>query len=166
MMPIQASSYLATLFCLATITAANAQDSSFKPVGQQIPAPSCLTVHSLWEGGSPVCDQKTHDAWLKDVRHWRDERRIRIGYNGERYSVSETSWTQNSFIQSQMMVQDRYFYDPVVGKYTVDRYLDDVEKRYGGIDAVLIWPTYPNMGIDDRNQHDLIRTDLQSEVSF
>ena len=56
-----------------------------------------------------------------------------------------------------MMVQDRYFYDPVAHKYTVDRYLDDLEKRYGGIDAVLIWPTYPNVGIDDRNQHDMIR---------
>jgi formylglycine-generating enzyme required for sulfatase activity len=57
-----------------------------------------------------------------------------------------------------MMVHDRYFYDPVSGKYTVDRYLDDLEKRYGGIDAVLIWPTYPNMGIDNRNQHDMIRS--------
>jgi len=61
-------------------------------------------------------------------------------------------------MQPQMMVQDRYFYDPVAGKYTVDRYLDDLEKRYGGIDAVLIWPTYPNMGIDNRNQHDMIRS--------
>ena len=65
-------------------------------------------------------------------------------------------WTQSSFIQPQMMVHDRYFYDPVAGRYTVDRYLDDLEKRYGGIDAVLIWPTYPNMGIDDRNQHEMV----------
>jgi formylglycine-generating enzyme required for sulfatase activity len=56
------------------------------------------------------------------------------------------------------MVQERYFYDPIAGKYTVDRYLDDLEKRYGEIDAVLIWPTYPNMGIDNRNQHDMIRS--------
>jgi hypothetical protein len=67
MMSIQASRYLAALFCFASITVAYTQDSSFKPVGQQIPAPSCLTVHGLWE---PVCDQKTHGAWLKDVRHW------------------------------------------------------------------------------------------------
>src|SRR2546429_4752553 len=55
-----------------------------------------------------------------------------------------------------MMVQDRFFFDPIAGKYTVDRYLDDLQKRYGGVDAVLIWPTYPNLGIDDRNQIDMI----------
>ena len=55
-------------------------------------------------------------------------------------------------MQPQMMVHDRYFYDPVAGKYTVDSYLDDLERRYGGIDSVLIWSTYPNMGVDDRNQ--------------
>ena len=62
------------------------------------------------------------------------------------------------------MVEDRYFFDPVAGKYTVDRYLDDVDNRYGGIDAVLLWPVYPNIGIDDRNQHDLLR-DLPGGVS-
>ena len=71
--------------------------------------------------------------------------------------VPELKWTQSSFMQPQMMVEDRYFYDPVAHKYTVDRYLDDLDKRYGGIDAVLIWPTYPNMGIDNRNQHDMVR---------
>src|SRR6202041_2900881 len=86
------------------------------------------------------------------------ERRIRIGYDGSRYEIPSLKWTQSSFFQPQMMVEDRYFYDPVANRYTVDRYLDDLEKRYGGIDAVLIWPTYPNMGIDDRNQHDMIRS--------
>ena len=49
-------------------------------------------------------------------------------------------------------------------RYTVDRYLDDLEKRYGGIDSVLIWHTYPNMGIDSRSQYDLFR-DLPGGVA-
>ena len=134
------------------------QDSHFSPRDQQIPVPDCLTMRGAWEGGSPTCNTEEHQTWLKDIRHWRDERRIRIGYDGSRYGMPALQWTQSSYIQPQMMVEDRYFYDPVAHRYTVDRYLEDLEKRYGGIDAVLIWPTYPNMGIDNRDQHDMIRS--------
>jgi formylglycine-generating enzyme required for sulfatase activity len=145
------------VFLLAAISFA--QTTHYSPKGQQqIPVPECLTMKGLWEGGSKPCTQDEHDAWLADIMHWRMERRIRIGYDGARYDLPALQWTQSSFMQPQMMVQDRYFYDPVAGRYTVDRYLDDLGKRYGGIDAVLIWPTYPNMGIDDRNQHDMIRS--------
>ncbi len=41
--------------------------------------------------------------------------------------------------------------------YTVDRFLDDLTARYGGVDAILMWPTYTNIGADDRNQFDLFR---------
>jgi formylglycine-generating enzyme required for sulfatase activity len=139
-----------------------AQDSHYSPSGEQIPPPDCLTLKNPYQtalaGGFTSCQAMTHKLWLDDVTHWRNERRIRIGYDGTRYDNPAFQWTQSSFIQPQMMVQDRYFYDPVAGKYTVDRYLDDLEKRFGGIDAVLIWATYPNMGMDDRNQHDMVRS--------
>ena len=41
-----------------------------------------------------------------------------------------------------------------------NRYLDDLEKRYGGVDAVLVWSTYPNMGIDDRNQLEMVESKI------
>ena len=136
-----------------------AQDTHYNPKNQLIPPPDCLTRKAAWAGGSPEgCPADAHQQWLVDIEHWRNERRIRIGYSGRRYEEPALKWTQSSFIQPQMMVHDRYFYDPVAGKYTVDRYLDDLVKRYGGIDSVLIWPTYPNMGIDNRNQHDMIRS--------
>jgi gamma-glutamyl hercynylcysteine S-oxide synthase len=151
-----------TLFCIATfLTSAGvvlAQDSRYRPDRQQIPTPACLTMKGAWEGRSTACAQNEHDSWLADITHWRNERRIRIGYDGARYDLPALKWTQSSFYQPQMMAEDRYFYDPVAHRYTVDRYLDDLEKRYGGIDAVLVWPTYPNMGIDNRNQLDLVRS--------
>jgi iron(II)-dependent oxidoreductase len=136
----------------------SAQDTHSIPVAQQIPPPTCLTLRGAWEGGYIPCTTLSHQQWLADITHWRAERRIRMGYDPSRYEVPALKWTQSSFIQPQMMVHDRYFYDPVAGKYTVDRYLDDLDKRYGGIDAVLVWATYPNMGIDDRNQHDMVRS--------
>jgi gamma-glutamyl hercynylcysteine S-oxide synthase len=144
-------------------TPARAQDSHYAPRdgflrSQQFSAPDCLIEKGAWEGGSRPCTAKDFQQWLDDLIHWRAERKIRVGYSEQRYARPEFKWTQSGFIQPQMMVQDRYFYDPVAGKYTVDRYLDDLDKRFGGIDAVLIWPTYPNMGIDDRNQHDMIRS--------
>jgi len=36
---------------------------------------------------------------------------------------------------------DLFFYDANSHNYTVSRYLDDVEARYGGIDGMLMWPT-------------------------
>ena len=107
---------------------------------------------------APPCTRHDIESWLADARNQRKERRIRVGLDVSRYGSEALRWTQSSFIQPQMMVHDRYFYDPATGRYTVDRYLDDLTTRYGGIDSVLIWPTYPNLGIDDRNQLDLIRS--------
>jgi hypothetical protein len=119
-----------------------AQDTRYSSQNEEIPGPP---------------NPATFVSWLADIQHWRMERKIRIGYDGSQYTRPELRWAQSSFIQPQMMVEDRYFYDPVTRKYTVDRYLDDLEKRYGGIDSVLVWHTYPNIGLDDRNQNDLLR---------
>jgi len=97
-------------------------------------------------------------AWLEAMRQWREERLAKMQYSGAEYDRPELKWAQRSFVQPQMMVEDRYLYDPAAGKYTVDRYLNDLEKRYGGIDSVLVWSVYCNIGIDHRNQHDLVRT--------
>jgi formylglycine-generating enzyme required for sulfatase activity len=130
---------ISIFFALAGV---RAQDTSFKVWGSQIAGPS---------------NHQDFSNWLADLKHWRMERRIRIGYDDSEYLRPQLAWTQSSFIQPQMMIHERYFYDPAAGKYTVDRYLDDVEHRYGGIDSVLIWQSYPNMGIDNRNQYDLLR---------
>jgi iron(II)-dependent oxidoreductase len=143
-------------------TADDWQDSKyyFDTGSSLLNGPQCLAVQSplYFAKNGFGCTAAEHAHWIQYFRHWRAERRIYVGYDGSRYALPALAWTQSSFIQPQMMVQDRYFYDPVGGRYTVDRYLDDLQTRYGGIDAVLIWPTYPNMGIDNRNQHDLIRS--------
>ena len=152
------------IFVLAQLSLAlialHAQDSDVVPraeESQQIPGPQCHYIPDWNTSRARLCTPAETAAWLTDIRHWRSEDRLRMGYDASQYTRPELLWTQTSFIQPQMMVHDRYFYDPAGQKYSVDRYLDDVDSRYGGIDSVLLWHTYPNLGIDNRNQFDLFR---------
>ncbi len=97
----------------------------------------------------------TSDDWIAELLDWRREHLTRIGYDDANYRHPELQWAQKNFVHAQMMVEDRYFYDPDAGRYTVDKYLDDLEARFGGIDSVLLWFVYPNIGIDDRNKTEL-----------
>src|SRR5208337_4066916 len=116
------------------------QDTKYPPQGPQFPGPP----------------SKADSAeWLQALKEYRSERRVRAGLEGANYERPELKWAQSSFMQPQSMVEDRYFYDPLARRYTVARFLADLDARYGGIDSVLLWPVYPNIGIDNRNQFDL-----------
>ncbi len=149
---------LLSICFLAAPSLITAQDTLFPPASEQIPGPNCAAPVE-WNGAQPPrpCSRAESEAWLADLRHWRMERKIRAGYFDSEYERPELKWTQSSFIQPQMMIHDRYFFDREKLSYTVDRYLADVASRYGGIDSVLIWHTYSNIGIDSRNQYDLFR---------
>ena len=61
------------------------------------------------------------------------------------------------FVCPQVQINDKALYDHSSHSWTVDKYLDDLEERYGGIDCVLLWHSYTNLGADPRNQMDLLR---------
>ena len=100
--------------------------------------------------------QLDYSIWLSEMKQWRVAEKEKLNYNDAEYLRPQLSWLKKTFIYVQMMACDRFFYNSVTGKYTVSRYLNNLKKQYGGIDAVLIWPTYPNMGIDNRNQYDMV----------
>lgn len=127
-------------------------------VGQHLPTPGKAPGWPMINIGQWRIDvMGAVPVWLEEMKVWRAEHLIRMGYDDAEYRRPELAWSQRNFVHVQMMCEDRYFYDPVKGKYTVDRYLDDLEKRYGGIDSVLIWYVYTNIGVDDRNQTELAR---------
>ena len=156
----RAASLAAGLALLALAGGGCAQDTQYStfPWFKQnmVVGPRCFSYPEPWEGPFSPCTEADHQAWLADVTRWRAERRIRVGLDTSRYDKPELAWTQRAFMQAQAMMEDRYLYDPVAGRYTVDRYLDDLIARFGGIDAVLLWPDYPNLGVDARNQIDMI----------
>jgi formylglycine-generating enzyme required for sulfatase activity len=133
------------LLCVASLILASqgfGQDTAYPPQDAQIPGPASAADQS---------------AWLADLQHWRNERLVRMGWDASNYERPGLQWTQRNFVCVQMMIEQRDFYDRQSGKYTVDKYLDTLQAEFGGIDSVLIWNTYPNLGVDSRNQFDRLR---------
>jgi iron(II)-dependent oxidoreductase len=97
------------------------------------------------------------EKWRAGIKQWRKDRWAEFHYQGSLYERPELAWTQRVFSQCQLLVWDRSFYDPEKRQYTVDTFLAGIERRIGPIDAVLIWPGYPNLGADERNQFELLR---------
>ncbi|MGD0694110.1 MAG: formylglycine-generating enzyme family protein [Terriglobia bacterium] len=152
-------------FCFALCVPFAAQEFNvphnvYPPQDEQIPGPmndSATNGRCCAKGGQGPVSEESFRDWLSYIQTWKREHLVRIGYDDAQYRRPEFKWTQSSFVQPQMMAHDRFFYDSEEGRYTVDRYLEDLKQRYGVIDSVLVWPSYPNMGVDDRNQFDLIR---------
>ena len=96
-------------------------------------------------------------GWLDGLKRWRSDRIKLLRFTGSEYDRADLQWTQHIFSQVQLLIWDRSLYDPEKGEYTVDKFLSETESRMGPIDAVLIWHVYPNLGVDDRNQFDMLR---------
>ena len=122
----------------------------YLPVPGKVPSWPYTNI-GMWKNDAPSLAQSWRDAF----KIWKREHLIRLGYNDLQYQREDLKWSQRNFVHVQMMAEDRYFYDPVTRQYTIDRYLDDLERRFGGVDSVLIWFVYPNIGIDDRNKTEL-----------
>ena len=99
--------------------------------------------------------------WVAALATWKGEARANSSWPSPFYADKGLAWARTSFLQPQTMLHDRSLFDNTKEKgggegWTVDRYLDDLEARYGGVDSVLLWHSYPNIGVDDRNQFDMM----------
>lgn len=88
--------------------------------------------------------QDAQPAWLASLYAFRDSARKSVNFSTEVYD-NYLLWSPTLFIAPQSHIYDRYLYDPSLAGsdpaagWTVDRFLDDLEARYGGIDGVLLW---------------------------
>ena len=78
-------------------------------------------------------------------------------FDNELFDRKDLQWIRHSYVMHLMMAWNNSFYDGQTGKYTLLQFLDNGKKLYGGDDVIGIWPTWPSLGLDQRNQFDLFR---------
>lgn len=71
------------------------------------------------------------------------------------YNRQDLSWIRHRYVMNTHIPWDHNFYDIYEGGYQLDKYFDLMEKRFGGWDIYVLWPTWPMLGMDQRNQWDL-----------
>ncbi len=69
----------------------------------------------------------------------------------------DLSWVRRAYLMILQFAWDRTYYDSDAKAYAFDRTLTAWDKSLGPVDIYTIWPTWPRLGLDARNQWDMYR---------
>ena len=73
-------------------------------------------------------------------------------FNDEMYRRTDLSWIRHSYMMHLIMAWDDKLYDRKKNRYKIEPFLQKANQEYGGDDVIGIWPTWPALGLDQRNQ--------------
>ena len=100
-------------------------------------------------------DPAQWEAWRERLRRWRKE--VRAASDDDAYRLAPFAWAARCLTTHKILLWDERFYDRARRRYRVAEYVRAFESRFGALDGVLLWPAYPNLGFDERNQFDFWR---------
>ncbi len=78
-------------------------------------------------------------------------------FDNKLFEREDLKWIKESYIIILQMAWDNEFYDRLSGKYTYSDELKRWNEEFNHIDVFCIWPTWPRLGLDQRNQWDMYR---------
>ncbi len=95
-----------------------------------------------WQEGLRLMFQ---DRFLFDV----DE------FDNSLHEREDLGWIRRQYTMVLQTGWDHQFYDTEENKYHFNDLLDEGERLFGGWDVFALWPNFPRLGLDQRNQWDL-----------
>ncbi len=72
------------------------------------------------------------------------------------YERDDLAWIRSAYLMTLQFAWDQEFYDWQTQQYNIADFLNR-PKYFGWYDVYGIWPTWPRLGVDERNQWDLYR---------
>ena len=112
-----------------------------------------------WFGGLQMMFQK---RFLYDLEKFDDHL----------YQREDLKWVRKAYLMLLQFAWDHNYYDQERQKFTFYESLLAWDKLIGGVDIYAIWPTWPRLGLDQRNQWDMYRElpggldELKKQVAF
>ncbi len=87
----------------------------------------------------------------------KERKRLRSQFDTREYERQDLSWYHTAFLEYFVLVYDTSFYNRENGNYRIEELLDEGKRDFEGYDFIVLWPTYPRLGVDERNQFDFFR---------
>ena len=92
------------------------------------------------------------------LKVFRDKKLYDVeNFNDSLYKRKDLAWIKNTYLMHLMMAWDKFFFNANQKEYTLPNFVERGNKLYGGDDIITIWPTWPTLGLDQRNQFDLYK---------
>ncbi|HNW56833.1 MAG TPA: SUMF1/EgtB/PvdO family nonheme iron enzyme [Bacteroidales bacterium] len=76
-------------------------------------------------------------------------------FNDSLYKRADQVWMKECYLSILQAVWDKNFYDRIAGKFNYGDVIRKGLELFGNIDIYGIWPSWPQYGLDERNQWDL-----------
>lgn len=116
----------------------------------------------LYPGGSveynlyiELVDGDWHDA-LKEVFQKRMLYDL-ANFDNSLFERKDLDWVRHAYVSTILMNWSAEYYNNQDRKFHLNEYITKGKQLYGGDDFIAIWPTWPTLGLDQRNQFDLFR---------
>ena len=85
------------------------------------------------------------ERWLYDLNE----------FDNTLFERADLKWIRHSYLLLLQFAWDQKYYDAMKGRYDFYRFIAQEDKVLGGYDAYALWPTWPRLGLDQRNQWDM-----------
>lgn len=114
--------------------------------------PGGSVTYSLW------ADYYT-GTWQEGLRKIFQERILYDieSFDNTLFDREDLKWVRHSYASHLLYAWDHDYYDSKELRNNLEKFIDRGKKWYGGDDFIGIWPTWPSLGLDQRNQWDLFR---------
>ncbi len=100
-------------------------------------------------------------SWQEGVRMIFQERLlydVEPGkFDNALFERADLEWIRHTYVAHLLMAWNNNVYESSDQKYHLEDFVRKGKKLYGGDDFLGIWPTWPTLGVDQRNQWDLFR---------
>ena len=123
-----------------------------------------------------------YDIYVDDhAGDWRDGLRLMFqgrwlydleSFDDTLFKRPDLAWIRESYLLMLQFAWDREYYDALTGTSKFKTFLPSMDSLVGGYEAYMLWPTWPRLGLDQRNQWDMYRdlpggiAELKSQVAF